>query len=542
MGPRWSTVQCQWVGGNQVCTWTAPSIDQHRLRKRRSEIREFPAAQKSMAQVEAAAEMEHENYVDGVFEEEEEEDAESGGQDEKERSENKEKNLVEGTDQLNSAQELTGNQTQVRQSDIEESESENEDHPEMDKRDIYHAVRKGNIEELDDLLDLPKADINMTWVGLMYGENLLMIAIQHRQQEMAEFLIDNGVNWNFTHYAFDMKDDYLRRGGESAELDCYSTTCRQMAYDRKMLDLVDLIDEKNGNYWSFKPKKERIVRLKKPFEEKMREREEKEKLEEQLNDSVDSGRSSRASNPTTIATEVTRADTRPATAATSRAESAKAKRAKAASTLPATSGYESAESLDLRELIDSKRTPRRTTVKYRNTRSFYARKLSSRERLLDRPPSERLPKASFQGTTSSQRYSTEVQHLDKSRAVSARGDLTRVVSPWKQDDRKYVAALQCRNARSVLIRPQVKSVLAIEDSFPCLDQVKRTESTLLPKRPSKRPMETSPVKHSSFRRLPVTKISPNQHYMASLMGTLTTQAKKCPTGKLLSSTVITMRQ
>ena len=45
------------------------------------------------------------------------------------------------------------------------------------------------------------------------------------------------------------------------DIDYYVISCRQMAYERDMMDIVDLIDEKNGNTWPFIKKTPRKVRL-----------------------------------------------------------------------------------------------------------------------------------------------------------------------------------------------------------------------------------------------------------------------------------------
>ncbi|ELT87146.1 hypothetical protein CAPTEDRAFT_205023 [Capitella teleta] len=317
--------------------------------------------------------------------------------------------------------------------------------PPVNPQDIYNAVRTGNIEELDDLLDLPKADINTSW---------------------------------------DKNEDYLSRDRESAELDYYTAPCRQMAYDRHMLDIVYLIDEKNGNFFSYKPRK-------KPMEEKIREKEAKERLDRERLErelrsirrlgSMESRRGSkvmdsrRSLRATTIATEVTRVKVKAwPTSATSRAKSAEDKRAKAAPSRPTTPGYVSADFMDKRELSDIKQTP-----KYRNTRSYHARKMSSRERM-ESPQREHLPRASPQVKTSIQDYSAEMQGLNKSRVMSAQRDITRVVSPWKQDDPKYVANLRCRSARCVQMKHPMRGFATeVTNHLPCLDQVKRTKSTLL---------------------------------------------------------------
>lgn len=68
-----------------------------------------------------------------------------------------------------------------------------------------------------------------------------------------------------------------------------------------MGNIVDLIDEMNGNTWSFKPKRNRVIKKKKPLEEKIREQEERERQEREVlraiekmmgGGGIDSGRSS----------------------------------------------------------------------------------------------------------------------------------------------------------------------------------------------------------------------------------------------------------
>ena len=59
------------------------------------------------------------------------------------------------------------------------------------------------------------------------------------------------------------------RDAENKEVDCYEVTCRQMAYDAEMWDLVDLIDDYNGEAWTYGKKKDRQPRLKKPLELKI---------------------------------------------------------------------------------------------------------------------------------------------------------------------------------------------------------------------------------------------------------------------------------
>ena len=48
----------------------------------------------------------------------------------------------------------------------------------------------------------------------------------------------------------------------------YEVTCRQLAYDNDMLDIVELIDELSGNYWRHRKPRQRQIRLKKTWLEK----------------------------------------------------------------------------------------------------------------------------------------------------------------------------------------------------------------------------------------------------------------------------------
>lgn len=86
---------------------------------------------------------------------------------------------------------------EVAELDAESSEDEEEDIGEMtykQKKAVVAAVRQGDIDLLEDLLDKRHADINMLW----YNENLIMVAIRAKQEQMAEFLIDNEVDVNHT--------------------------------------------------------------------------------------------------------------------------------------------------------------------------------------------------------------------------------------------------------------------------------------------------------------------------------------------------------
>jgi hypothetical protein len=61
------------------------------------------------------------------------------------------------------------------------------------KKNLYEKAMNGQIDQLDDLLDMPGADINMTW----FSENLLMCAIRYNQERTAEYLIKKGIDVHF---------------------------------------------------------------------------------------------------------------------------------------------------------------------------------------------------------------------------------------------------------------------------------------------------------------------------------------------------------
>lgn len=139
--------------------------------------------------------------------------------------------------------------------DAESSEDEEEDIGEMtykQKKAVVAAVRQGDIDLLEDLLDKRHADINMLW----YNENLIMVAIRAKQEQMAEFLIDNEVDVNHTVMLIEKT--------ENGDITTYPQTCRDMAFDRNMEDLVEVIDYKTNNLFSFVKPKERQIRIRRP--------------------------------------------------------------------------------------------------------------------------------------------------------------------------------------------------------------------------------------------------------------------------------------
>ncbi|XP_059157924.1 uncharacterized protein LOC131942208 [Physella acuta] len=142
--------------------------------------------------------------------------------------------------------------------DTEDDDDVTEEETEMsreEKREMYQAVRCGDIDLLEDCLDRPNSDLNMTW----FQENLLMAAIRHHQREMAEFLLDNGINHDYTTTIVN-----LRETSAGKVLDQYELTSRQMAYDRGMAEVVELIDRLQGHVFPFVRPSPRTPRYRRP--------------------------------------------------------------------------------------------------------------------------------------------------------------------------------------------------------------------------------------------------------------------------------------
>ncbi|CAI9724941.1 Hypothetical predicted protein [Octopus vulgaris] len=137
--------------------------------------------------------------------------------------------------------------------------AQNEEEEEKQKHEQQEALRKwkkkiitivctGNIDGLEDIMDEPEFDINITW----FQENLLMQAIRAEQMEMAEFLIDNGINYNFSKMVLDYNE-------KSRIVDCYTVNCRQLAYEHSLFKTVQLIDLKNQEAFDFISSRNRLT-------------------------------------------------------------------------------------------------------------------------------------------------------------------------------------------------------------------------------------------------------------------------------------------
>ncbi|XP_046372234.2 uncharacterized protein LOC124146143 [Haliotis rufescens] len=137
---------------------------------------------------------------------------------------------------------------------VEDFEEEDPCMTAEEKQAMYNAASIGDIDLLEDCLDKRYSDINMIW----YHENLLVAALKSKQEEMAEFLIDNGVNYNYKTSLINIKDE------RSRAIEWYTCSCRQLAFDKGMHDIVELIDYLNGDLFSFIKPKERIPRYRRP--------------------------------------------------------------------------------------------------------------------------------------------------------------------------------------------------------------------------------------------------------------------------------------
>ncbi|KAL8569892.1 hypothetical protein ACOMHN_014112 [Nucella lapillus] len=159
-----------------------------------------------------------------------------------------------------------GEQSERGEQEEEGGEEEEEEPPEMtaeERKEMHEAVKAGDIDLLEDLLDKPNADINMVY----FGDNLLVTALRSDQLEMAEFLLDNGVDPNFAAAIVHMGSQ--GSSGKSSQkkgngLEVYRYPCRQMAYDKGYLDIVEIIDVLNGRLFPGLKPSQRFPRYRRP--------------------------------------------------------------------------------------------------------------------------------------------------------------------------------------------------------------------------------------------------------------------------------------
>lgn len=143
--------------------------------------------------------------------------------------------------------------------ELDEISDDSDDEPDCcemtlkEKKAMVHAVRRGDIDLLESLLEKRNADINMLW----YGETLLMEAIRAQQKEMSEFLIDNGVDWKHEKKLVELD--------EKGAISVHKIAAREMAYDLNQDDLVELLDQKMENLFPFIRPRPRIPRLRQPI-------------------------------------------------------------------------------------------------------------------------------------------------------------------------------------------------------------------------------------------------------------------------------------
>lgn len=182
--------------------------------------------------------------------EEEGKDDEENVEETKDKAEEKQENTEDSVANLDDIDEEMDidNENDNDEEEVEDEEDEEDmEMPDEDKAALVEAVRTSDYLTLQDLWDKRTTDINMTW----FNENLLMVAIRERNEEMAEFLIDNGVDPNFESVIFDLKENTKDKIVLGKRVDCYKRSCRQVAFDCEMDKIVEMIDIKNSNWFPF---------------------------------------------------------------------------------------------------------------------------------------------------------------------------------------------------------------------------------------------------------------------------------------------------
>jgi len=139
----------------------------------------------------------------------------------------------------------------------DEKESETSDHDNGMEELIINCVKTNNVRFLNLLLYEPESHLN----SIYYGENMLMLAIRLGHENMARFLIENEVDYNFKKVIF-----YKTIVDQRETMDFYYINCREMAYRHEMYDIVEIIDFLNKKYFRFcsEPKLKMRNRSEKP--------------------------------------------------------------------------------------------------------------------------------------------------------------------------------------------------------------------------------------------------------------------------------------
>jgi hypothetical protein len=106
---------------------------------------------------------------------------------------------------------------------------------------LFDAVARGDLVEIEDLLRWPNADINVT----LFSENLLMCAIRNKQEKVAEYLINKGINVTYETNFIEFIRIKSDPGNVKSRNCIYS--CRELAYENKLMNIVNLIDIFNEN-------------------------------------------------------------------------------------------------------------------------------------------------------------------------------------------------------------------------------------------------------------------------------------------------------
>ncbi|OAF66595.1 Hsp70-Hsp90 organizing protein 1 [Intoshia linei] len=111
----------------------------------------------------------------------------------------------------------------------------------IQKLAVIRAVCSGNICLLATLSEFYTIDLNCEW----YNENLLFMAIKKKKFNMCVYLLYLGVSPNFSTKILKRYDEIKNT------LEWYTLDTRQLAYEKGMHTLVQIIDELNKVSWPF---------------------------------------------------------------------------------------------------------------------------------------------------------------------------------------------------------------------------------------------------------------------------------------------------
>lgn len=323
------------------------------------------------------------------------------------------------------------------------------------------------------------------------------------------------------------------RNARRGNIDCYSIDCRQMAYNHCNFDLVNLIDEINGKLWPFVKPRERVTRKKKPLAEKLREKldflDDQENSDREYTTRKHSGAAARTRTEVKIKKHV-RVEAEPVILPKSKktsiiegknpSEPAQTKQHLLIMPMLKTSREGLCRRSTLADLSEVNQSNPRA-YRYKYTRDFLARQ-KDRERQRQEKLEEasnvgqsrrcsvandwRHPSKMDRNSSSNQQNASphSLRYIDGPDVSTARiQSPTRLLSPWREDDKMLLHNLKSRSGRSpyrtqkpALSRKQALLPLLPEHATPRnLHETVRTESRTSARLPvAKLPLrDTSPA-------------------------------------------------